>query len=58
MKRDVTRFGRRTPQGRWDDGMAFASRYLINNYKDKDRQRGLDLIIGTDRDHSYNNGLK
>ena len=46
LKRDVTREGRRTNRGAFDDGVNSAMRYYINNYKDAHRQRGVDLVLG------------
>jgi phosphatidylinositol 4-phosphatase len=46
LKRDVTRLGKRTRQGAFDDGMNSAMRYYINNYLDEDNQRAIDLVIG------------
>ena len=52
LKRDVTRQGMRTNKGAFDDGVNSAVRYFINNYKDAQRQKGIDLIIGTNRNRS------
>jgi hypothetical protein len=46
LKRDVTRTGKRTNQGVFDDGMNSAMRYYINNYKDEQTQRELDFTLG------------
>lgn len=46
LKRDVTRHGRRTQKGALDDGINSMLRYYINNFKDRRRQRGVDLILG------------
>ena len=51
LKRDVTRLGKRTNQGAFDDGVNSAMRYYINNYQDENRQRGIDILLGfTDTD--------
>ena len=46
MKRDVTRLGKRTKQGAFDDGVNSAKRYFINNYQDESRQKGIDILLG------------
>jgi hypothetical protein len=46
MKRDVTRTGHRTRKGAWDDAVAGARRYFVNNFRDSARQRGVDLLLG------------
>ena len=46
LKRDVTRLGKRTNQGAFDDGVNSAMRYFINNYQDENRQRGIDILLG------------
>ncbi len=46
LKRDVTRTGKRTNQGVFDDGMNSAMRYYINNYKDEQTQKALDFTLG------------
>lgn len=46
MKRDVTRYGKRTKRGAIADGMNSAKRYFINKYQDYRRQEGLDIVIG------------
>lgn len=46
MKRDVTMWGRRTKRGAVDDGLTFAKRYVINNYRDERKLRGLQLLLG------------
>ena len=46
LKRDVTRLGKRTKQGAFDDGVNSALRYFINNYQDENRQRGIDILLG------------
>ena len=46
LKRDVTRLGKRTKQGAFDDGVNSALRYFINNYQDVNRQRGIDILLG------------
>ena len=46
LKGDVTRTGRRTRQGALDDGINSAKRYYINNYRDRDRQIGIDTLLG------------
>jgi hypothetical protein len=46
LKRDVTRLGKRTNQGAFDDGVNSAKRYFINNYQDEERQRGIDIVLG------------
>ena len=48
LKRDVTRKGKRTRQGLFDDGVNSAKRYFINNFKDPRYQRALDIILGGD----------
>jgi len=45
LKGDFTRTGRRTKRGVLDDGWSSAKRYLINNFKDGERQQGVDLLI-------------
>jgi len=52
LKRDVTRQGKRTNKGAFDDGMNSALRYFINNYKDAQRQKGIDLILGNNRNYT------
>lgn len=54
MKRDVTRTGHRTHKGAWDDAMAGARRYFVNNFRDKSRQRGVDLLLGESIAHASN----
>ena len=46
LKGDVTRTGRRTRQGALDDSINSAKRYYINNYRDRDRQIGIDTLLG------------
>jgi len=46
LKRDFTRFGKRTKKGALDDGMNSLQRYYLNNFLDADRQEGLDLLTG------------
>eukprot|EP01041_Mallomonas_annulata_P007454 gene7454-15245_t len=46
LKRDVTRHGRRTSKGAFDDGLNSAIRYYVNNFKDHRRQKALDLMLG------------
>ena len=46
LKRDVTRLGKRTHKGAFDDGFNSAMRYYINNYQDEDRQIGVDALLG------------
>jgi hypothetical protein len=46
LKRDVTRLGKRTKQGAFDDGVNSAMRYFINNYQDETRQKGIDILLG------------
>ena len=47
----MTRLGKRTNQGAFDDGVNSAMRYYINNYQDENRQRGIDILLGfTDTD--------
>ena len=42
----MTRLGKRTNQGAFDDGVNSAMRYFINNYQDENRQRGIDILLG------------
>ena len=51
LKRDVTRLGKRTNRGAWDDGINSVMRYYINNYVDVDRQAGLDVVLGENLDN-------
>ncbi len=46
MKRDVTRFGKRTRSGAIHDGINSVMRYYINNYVDVNRQIGIDTLLG------------
>jgi hypothetical protein len=46
MKRDLTRHGRRTLSGVLQDGAAFAWRYFLGNFRDAERQRGIDMVLG------------
>lgn len=46
MKRDVTRSGQRTHKGAMDDAIASVQRHFINNWFDRDRQRGVDILLG------------
>jgi hypothetical protein len=46
LKRDVTKYGKRTTRGAINDGVNSARRYFINNYHDEKNQLGLDLILG------------
>lgn len=46
MKRDVTRSGQRTHKGAMDDAIASMQRHFINNWLDRDRQRGVDILLG------------
>jgi hypothetical protein len=46
LKRDVTRFGKRTGTGVIGDGMTFCQRYINSNFKDADRQSGINIILG------------
>ena len=46
LKRDVTRKGRRTGRGVFDDGINSAKRYFINNFKDPSYQKALDYFLG------------
>ena len=57
LKRDVTRKGKRTRQGVFDDGVNSAKRYFINNFKDPRYQRALDIILGGDVDDTSSEKL-
>jgi len=46
LKRDVTRLGKRTKRGAFDDGVNSLRRYYINNYQDLDKQIGIDALLG------------
>lgn len=46
LKRDVTRMGKRTKRGAFDDGVNSLRRYYINNYQDIDKQVGIDALLG------------
>lgn len=46
LKRDVTRMGKRTKRGAFDDGVNSLRRYYINNYQDVDKQVGIDALLG------------
>ena len=46
LKRDITRTGKRTNQGVFDDGINSAMRYYINNMKDEHTQKALDFTLG------------
>lgn len=46
MKRDLTRHGRRTLGGMLQDGASFAWRYFLGNFRDAERQRGIDIVLG------------
>lgn len=46
MKRDVTRTGKRTRRGMVDDAVAFAQRYVANNYRDSTFQKAIDFLLG------------
>jgi hypothetical protein len=46
MKRDLTRHGRRTLSGVLQDGVSFAWRYFLGNFRDSERQRGIDMVLG------------
>ena len=46
LKRDVTRLGKRTKRGAFDDGVNSLRRYYINNYQDLDKQVGIDALLG------------
>ena len=46
MKRDVTKIGKRTKKGALDDALSGAKRYFVNNYKDTEKQAGIDLLLG------------
>ncbi len=51
LKRDMTRFGRRTHRGIWEDGMNSLTRYYVNNWCDRDTQQGIDIMLtGSDLD--------
>lgn len=52
MKRDVTKTGRRTHKGALEDAISYAQRYISNNYRDLHKQRGIDLLIGSDDSHA------
>ena len=45
LKRDVTRTGKRTNQGVFDDGVNSAMRYFINNYRDESTQAAIDFTL-------------
>jgi SacI homology domain len=46
LKRDFTRTGQRTTWGAVDDGVNSLQRYYWNNFRDADRQEGIDLMTG------------
>lgn len=46
LKRDVTITGKRTKIGAVEDALASATRYYINNWRDVDRQIGIDFLLG------------
>lgn len=46
LKRDVTRIGRRTRSGAVTDGVNSMLRYYLNNHVDREKQRGLDTVLG------------
>lgn len=43
----MTRQGKRTNQGVFDDGLNSAKRYFINNFNDHRYQQALDIILGS-----------
>ena len=42
----MTRLGKRTKRGAFDDGVNSLRRYYINNYQDIDKQVGIDALLG------------
>ena len=58
LKRDVTRTGKRTKQGAFDDGMNSAMRYYINNFLDMDTQKSINLVLGSNNNKVSSDTLK
>ncbi|KAI9208973.1 Sac phosphatase domain-containing protein [Polychytrium aggregatum] len=46
LKSSFTRAGKQTVGGFFDDAMKSAQRFVINNFKDKNRQETIDLLLG------------
>ncbi|KAI0990539.1 hypothetical protein GJ496_009653 [Pomphorhynchus laevis] len=46
MKTDYTKTGRRTMEGRLNDGYNSLARYVYNNFGDGFRQDAIDLLVG------------
>jgi phosphatidylinositol 4-phosphatase len=46
LKVDFTRTGKRSLRGVIDDGINSATRYVLNNFRDGDRQDSYDLLLG------------
>jgi len=46
LKGDVTRTGKRTIGGMFDDGFNAITRYYVNNFQDGVRQDAMDLFLG------------
>ena len=46
LKGDFTRTGKRTKRGALGDGVNSLHRYYRNNFRDADRQEGIDLLVG------------
>lgn len=45
MKRDITKLGKRTNKGLIDDGYSYVKRYIMNNFLDKYKQKGIDIFL-------------
>lgn len=46
LKRDITRFGKRKGSGILGDGITIMRRFVNSNFKDIDRQNGIDIMLG------------
>ncbi|KAI0011938.1 putative SAC1 protein [Xylariaceae sp. FL0662B] len=46
MKTDLTRLGKRTKAGTFQDGKVAVTRYYLNNFRDGPRQDAFDLFLG------------
>jgi hypothetical protein len=51
LKGDFTRTGKRTKKGALEDGVNSLQRYYQNNFRDADRQEGIDLLTGLRQFH-------
>ncbi|KAI9352075.1 SacI homology domain-containing protein [Obelidium mucronatum] len=52
LKTSLTRRGKQTVMGFFDDAAKSVSRFYINNFQDKNRQEAIDIVLGKQRTKS------